>query len=257
MAGETDASDDTGNDQDKGDDLRISGVDPRSERSVQNAAVRWLAEHYGQLLQPQVVVYETEVTVAKPLKKKGYWGRVDGLVVARLSAEDLFVAAVEAKSRKTRGCLCPSYNERAFWRRMLLASLLAAGLAAIPGLMLDGALWPWLLPLGSGVLMLVWHGRKYEPPVNAVFQATTYPADEQWLAVSQDAINSLTNEMKDSLYDECRFDGVGLLVVSEASNVELIIEPVRRKKSREYESCLSMYSGDKANFIRSKLVDVM
>ena len=81
-----------------------------NEKTVQRAAVAWLLTSCVEELDVVSIIPALEVGVSK--KSKLGYGRADGLVVARLKNNSIFIAAIEAKSGKTRRNIQPNYRDK-------------------------------------------------------------------------------------------------------------------------------------------------
>ncbi|MEM8908937.1 MAG: hypothetical protein AAGD05_13910, partial [Bacteroidota bacterium] len=66
--------------------------------------------------------------------------------------------------------------------------------------------------------------------VDVIEQLKQYPANEQWLAFSKDSLNKLPRKKRHLLEWICRYEGIGVLVVSRFGRVRLWVKPKRRWK---------------------------
>lgn len=225
-----------------------------NEKYVQQAAVDWLTCHYKHRFGVRSVVPEMEVMVQA--KNKMGFGRADGLVASLLPNGIVFTAALEAKSARTLLNISPWYDDERWVIHVLIAGVFGLLSAGIVGWFLGT--WFWMLifsVLGffcaSFAYVLLTREHSRYRPIDVVQQVKRYPADEQWIAVSADAYNSLISEWREVLRAACSKEGIGLLLVRSAANIAPLEVPRIRKAPRGHSDFLACYS--RAKSVRQKL----
>ena len=204
-----------------------------SEATVQRHAQVFLERYYRRVSRGRRFFSQIEVTTKSRYGSK----RADGLLVFRRWLSGTYVVSMEAKSRKTLRAIRPETD----WRRWLRnCGLLAASTAAIITLFshffypLSGAL-QWLFPLNFGLLLgllygLISRSSYRHQMVRVVNQIGQYPANEQWLAFSDDSYRSLSEESRSALLEICRYRGIGVLLVRRGGRIEVVRKPLRTFK---------------------------
>jgi len=196
---------------------------------VQRAAVNWLASYYEDKVGVQAVRAETEVAVRADSKLGS--GRADGLVAALMADGSLYTATLEAKSTRTLRNFSLRYRDGQWLLHALVAGLVALLVAGSIGWLVGGTwLLRWALPIAAFVaatfayLFITAQHARYRL-IDVIRQVKRYPANEQWVAVSADAYNSLADDLQDALRSDCRREGIGLLQVRSATRVTQLEEP--------------------------------
>lgn len=217
-------------------------------------AIHQLASHYRHKFCAQTLVHETEVRVR--IGDELGFGRADGLVAVLLSDGTIFTASLEAKSSRTLFNLSPWYDDERWVLHILIAGGIGLLLAGIVGWFIGTWFWMLVFPIltffcVSFAYILLTHEHDRYQPIDVVRQVKRYPANEQWIAVSSDAYNSLDSKWREALCAACRREGIGLLRVQSAANISFLERPRLRKVPRGRADFLECYS--RSSNIRRKL----
>lgn len=180
--------------------------------------------------------------------KKKYGGkRADGLLAFSNWLSGVYVVSMEAKSYKTLPAIVPKRdNKLVIWNSFqagLLISILTGAFFAF--FKMDDGLLQFLLPiniLGVGALAYGFITRNHfsHKTVSVVKQIGQYPANEQWLAFSQDSLNSISQKKIGHLKTICRNRGIGILIVRPKGRVEVFLKA--KFKSKWFGNFLKYYS---------------
>ncbi len=204
-----------------------------SEQYVQERALKYLEKRYRRKRRSKALFAKMEVKTKKTYGSK----RADGLIAFRHFFWGVYVVSMEAKSYKTIASMRPYRSEK----RWLLASLrmgfytllLSGGIYAL--YRMDDGFVQYYLPLNLFLLGAVLYGllsrnSMRHKVVDVIDQLKQYPANEQWLAFSKDSVKRLPKKKKHLLEWMCRYEGIGILVVSRFGGVSSWVEPKRKWK---------------------------
>jgi len=225
-----------------------------TEKYVQKATLKRLATQYEQKHNIKAVVSETEVGVKK-VSKLGD-GRADGLIVAKRSDGVIYTVSLEAKSSKTIFNINPFYKDEKWLFHTVLAGVVGLILAGIIGWPSGNWFWMWVFPLIVFVIIcfvfvIITYDFSYYRPIDVISQIKRYPADEQWIAVSTDVYNQLSNEIRRSLHKDCQKQGIGLIRVSAGERIKFLEKAKPQKLPKGYEDFLECYAREDS--LRQKL----
>lgn len=207
------------------------------ERTVQEKAQKYLENYYQIKHNPKKIFSQLEART-----KKQYGGkRADGLLAFAKSKKKAYVVSMEAKSHKTLPALKP-YRVNKLWIRESIwwgvLSCLASGSMfmwwngtsiGITGL--ENFFIP-LIPFFIGFtahLLLMKNSYKFQE-MKVVHQVFQYPGNEQWLSLSQDALERIDPKLQKNLTKICEARGIGVLIVNEQLQVALVAKPEKRNK---------------------------
>ena len=166
--------------------------------------------------------------------------RADVLLAFRRARNRPYVVVVEAKSRNTIHQLRLRADPgRARWTGRLLSALLIAGLTAVLGyqwyfttintLVLLGLFVAGAVAITAAVTAL---NLRFARSIHAIEQLGRYPANESWIAVGEDTF--VRPEDYRSLLQQCRKNGVGLIVVDRRGRLSLRRWPRPRHVFNDY-----------------------
>ena len=170
-------------------------------------------------------------------KKKYGMKRADGLLAYKLSGKKAYVVSMEAKSHKTLPALKP-YRVDKVWIQDSLWKALCFTLAT--GVLFfawrgEGWLMRFFLPLGVMLSATLAHlaifrnSYKYQE-MKVIHQVFQYPANEQWLSLSEDSFDMIAEELRMNLFKICKARDIGVLMVDAGLNVNMIHPPKERKR---------------------------
>lgn len=170
-------------------------------------------------------------------KKKYGMKRADGLLAYKLNKRRAYVVSMEAKSHKTLPALRPYRVNKVWIRDSIWKGLLFTLATGVLFLIWrgDGWLMRFLLPLGVWVgatllhLLLFRKSYKYQE-MQVIHQVFQYPANEQWLSLSNDSFDMIKKDLRQNLFKICKARDIGVLMVDEKLNVDLIHEPKPRRR---------------------------
>lgn len=199
-----------------------------SERKVQVAAQELLRRRYEGRSWGKRIFSQLEVKT-----KRKYGGkRADGLLVFRHLLWGEFVVSMEAKSFKTLDAIRP-YKDHG---SLILGSLkwgmyacLASG-AAIAVVRHEAFFYKFWFPLmvflGAGLLYAFFTRNHISHQIsNVIEQIRQYPADHQWLAISQDSLDRLSKKKRHLLKWTCKYQGIGIIVVNKRERAKVWVLP--------------------------------
>lgn len=199
-----------------------------SEAYVQQHALRYLERRYCRFKRRQRYFSAIEVTTKK---RK----RADGLLVYKRWWGSAYVVSMEAKSFKTRPAIRPELDWRRWLRNCVLFFVCIALIIFLFGTYFyrSQGLFQWLVPLNFALFAAVGYGYFTRDSyrhlnVRVVAQLKQYPANEQWLAFSDDSFFSLRQKKQIALQRICRYRGIGLLLVGQNKRIDVLNEPLRR-----------------------------
>ena len=218
-----------------------------AETTVQQTAVDYLeTKYYDGKAKNRKIFAEIEVYTRKKYGGK----RADGLLAFKHWLWGTYVVSVEAKSYKTLGAIKPFRDNALLIRNCIKAGFI---FCVITGSFfalykMDDGFWQYLLPLNTFILGGLIYGfvtRKSHrhKVVNVIQQVKQYPANEQWLALSQDSLNAISIEKMKKLQTIAKNQGIGIIVVKKKQQAEVLLQPQMRWKW--YKDFLIYYSKEK------------
>jgi hypothetical protein len=199
------------------------------ERTVQEIALEHLRRRYHPQAHKGKMFSRIEVRT-----KKGK--RADGLLAYRRSLMGTYVVSMEAKSFKTLPAMQP-YRVQKLWMRNslwmgFLICVFTGGFYAF--FKMEDPIWSLAYPLAAFSVSALAYGyftrNSYRHKiVDVVQQVGQYPANEQWLAFSQDSLMSISDNKRKQLRTICKYQGIGIVVVHGAKGkVEEVVSPKMR-----------------------------
>lgn len=213
-----------------------------AERTVQQIALDNLKKYYARRARGRMFA-RMEVRTRKQYGGK----RADGLIAYKHWINGVETVSIEAKSSKTLPHVRPYFDARTMIRNCLwLATVvtLASGSFMFFFKMGDG-FWQFMVPLNVFFLTALgygatsWYSYKHRQ-VPVLDQLARYPANYQWLALSQDAFDGMQYHRARKLLQLCRLRGYGLILVRSKNQVKRRIKP--RRRYRLWGNHLKYYS---------------
>ncbi len=212
---------------------KTAGAKRLTELVVQQKAQAYL-ERYYQIKHGKRHLYSN---LEERTKKKFGMKRADGLLAYKLNRRRAYVVSMEAKSHKTLPALRPYRVNKVWirdsiWKGLLLT--LASGVLFFVWRQ-EGWLLRFLLPfgvwLGATLLHLLVFRNSYKyQEMSVIHQVFQYPANEQWLSLSMDSFDMIKKELRQNLFKICKARNIGVLMVDEQLNVDLIHPPKARRR---------------------------
>lgn len=194
-----------------------------AETTVQIKALEYLEARYRRKAKRGRIFAQPEVRTKRAHGSK----RADGLIAFRHWLWGVYVVSLEAKSSKTRPAITPRIDRKRYLFNTLRAALLITILSGTFFFLykLDDGFWQFILPgsvfLTAAVLYAILTRNHFgHRTLKVVEQIEQYPADERWLAFSEDAWGDFTAEQQQQLQKICRYHGIGLLLVGQGGRVE-------------------------------------
>lgn len=208
-----------------------------SEKFVQHKALNFLKRRYRLRARSRILA-KKEVSTLKKYGNK----RADGLLVFKHIFWGSYVVSMEAKSQKTLSAIKPAIIKgmrRRYSIKAGIALVLISG-SLLTIYKLNDGFWQFLTPILLFVIGYLTYHRFFKNSSRhqkaAVFkQLGQYPANEQWIAVSKDALKALSTKKKKALFSICRRKGVGLLVVNSLGFTFAKIRPTHKKYFTKFE----------------------
>jgi len=204
----------------------------QKESSVEEKTIEFLRQHYNKERKSNTKLY------CKPQMGTTNGKIADGFFCFSNSTQEYYVVSVEAKSYKTLQDLTPNWNIKLLDRN----ALISAGLFMFISVLLTWTLsWIWIVVsvLLSGFIGLIgyyFYSGFFEPEshkqTSVINQIGQYPANEQWLAISNDSWKLLTKQ--DSVFQfsndrvlkrACKKRGIGIIAVNFIGNAEVLLKP--------------------------------
>ena len=221
-----------------------------SEAYVQRHALAYLERRYCRFKRRQR--YFSAIEVATKKRK-----RADGLLVYKRWLGGPYVVSLEAKSHKTLPAIRPELDWRRWLRNCVLFFVCIGLITFLFGsyFYASRGLFRWLVPLNFALFITLGYGYFTRDSyrhlnVKVVRQLAQYPANEQWLAFSDDSFFSLRRKKQKALHRICRYRGIGLLLVGQKQQIHVLSTPLRRFRiGRDF---VRFYSREKE--IRQRLV---
>lgn len=207
-----------------------------SEKYVQHKALHFLKRRYRLRARSRILA-KKEVSTLKKYGRK----RADGLLIFKHLLWGSYIVSMEAKSQKTLAAIKPTIIKSSQRLHSIKAGL---SLVLITGSLLtiyklDDGFWQFLIPILLFILGYLAYSllaqNSYRHQKAAVFkQLGQYPANEQWIAVSKDALKALPKKKRKALLFICRHQGVGLVVVNSLGFAFAKIRPGKKRYFRKY-----------------------
>lgn len=223
------------------------------ERTVQRIAQDFLEERYRSKARRKRIFSDIEVRT-----KPDFGGnRADGLLAFRHWLWNRpYVVSMEAKSFKTLPAMQPEFRTGLFLVNCLRAGFIIFILTGGFFLYLRGMdTLQFSFPLtiiasGGAAYGLLTRNSFSHRVVDVIQQVKQYPANEYWLAFSDDSLASLSHEAYQQLLRICKTQGIGILEVQSGGEVDVLTRP--RKRWRWLGDYVTYYSLEKE--IRSVIV---
>jgi hypothetical protein len=208
------------------------------ELTVQNAAQAYLKQYY-KIKHNQSHIFSN---IEERTKKEYGMKRADGLLAYKLNDKRAYVISMEAKSHKTLPALRP-YRVNSIWVKDSIwkGFLFIIGTGIIFFIWKgDGAMQRLLLPLGAWVgaalvhLLAFQKSPKYQE-MEVIHQVFQYPANEQWLSLSEDSFEMIAPSLRMNLFKICKARNIGVLMVDPSKSVHMVHPAVgHRKWGKDY-----------------------
>lgn len=198
-----------------------------AEATVQVHAQEFLEKRFKRKARKGKLFSQLEVRT-----KRKYGGkRADGVLAFTHWLLGTYVISMEAKSFKTLPAIVPKLDAKIlFWNSLkagVLISILTGAFFAI--YKMEDGLMQFLLPLNTlavGAIlygMVTWNHFTHKT-VSVIKQIGQYPANEQWLAFSQDSLNAIPMNKVENLKTICKHRGIGVLIVKPKGKVEIFVK---------------------------------
>lgn len=208
------------------------------ERTVQNAAQAYLKQYY-KIKHNQSKIFSN---IEERTKKEYGMKRADGLLAYKLNKKKAYVISMEAKSHKTLPALRPYrvnslWVKDSFWKGFLFIVVTGIIFFIWKG---SGITERLLLPFGSWLgaallhLIIFQKSAKYQE-MEVIHQVFQYPANEQWLSLSEDSFEMIDPSLRMNLFKICKARDIGVLMVDAGKNIHMV-HPAkgRRKWGKDY-----------------------
>lgn len=203
------------------------------EITVQKRAQAYLEQYY-KIKHGQRNLYSN---IEERTKKKYGMKRADGLLAYKQNSSRAYVVSMEAKSHKTLPALKPYrvnkvWIKDSIWKAFLFT--LATGIFFLTWRG-DGWLERALLPLGVWFgatllhLLIFRNSYKYQE-MAVIHQVFQYPANEQWLSLSEDSFEMIHPSLQANLFKICKARDIGVLLVDPKKNVNMIHAPKSHRR---------------------------
>ncbi len=204
-----------------------------SEKIVQEKALKYLRKRYRIEARRGRIFAKAEVRTRKEYGGK----RADGLLAYRSWLGRMRVISMEAKSHKTLAAIRLQRKDRKLiWKSILMGLFVCLGSGAFVFLFkMEDEYLRYAVPLNimvaSALLYgyLTRHQSQYQF-ANVLDQLEQYPANQQWLAFSQDSLDDLPEKERKNLRKICRRRGFGILIVSTQGKVKRLLKPAFQRK---------------------------
>lgn len=223
------------------------------ERTVQEIAQDYLRDKYRRKARHRRIYSDIEVRTKPKFGSK----RADGFLAFQHWLMGTYVVSMEAKSYKTLPAMTPKIEPRLFLFNCLRAGFIITMLTGTLFVFLKGSATGTELYLPVGVLVsggffygILTRKSFSHKVVDVIQQVKQYPANEYWLAFSEDSLDSLRDERVNHLVEISRNLGIGILIVKPGGQVE---ERLRaRRHWKWFGDYLKFYSVEQQ--VREKLV---
>ncbi|MBX3050671.1 MAG: hypothetical protein KF753_04295 [Caldilineaceae bacterium] len=216
-----------------------------NEKYVQETANAWLLRELSNQTDVCAATCRAEVRLNPSIVK--YFGRADGLVAILKQSGEIYTASLEAKSSRTWKSISASYSDRKWAFHILTVGILCLILGIYLGTLIDNTLWFWVLAIaipliGMFVYTLITAENKAYRTTGVIDQIRKYPANEQWIALSTDLFNRLSDGNRQLLLKDCRAYNIGILCVSPGRKVRCVFQPLRKTTIGLSENHLASYA---------------
>ncbi len=225
-----------------------------AEVIVQQEALDWMERHYREDCQYPFVSSEKEVST-KPTFWKGR-GRADGLLILSNDNQNIYVASMEAKSRKTLRQIIEGYDDgRWFLHALLVGIALSLGIIYFTR-MITFPILRWFVPFvvfvsATAFFLRVTANAEYYRFPYAYQQLLRYPANFQWLSFCVDIFLELDESDRERLLRIAKSRKLGLLTVKERGTVYPLVHARRKRTPVRYESFLDAYTNGEVFLARA------
>lgn len=201
------------------------------ESTVQRVAQDYLTNRYRKWSRNRRLFSQIEVRTKKQYGNK----RADGLLAFKHWFLGTYVVSMEAKSYKTLPAIKPKFDSRHYIQNCLLSGFIICILsgAFFAFYKLDDAFMRLFIPISGFAVGTILYGiitlNDFSHKVIAVVkQIGQYPANEQWLAFSQDSLNSISDKKQKDMLRICKSRGIGVLIVQQKGRVVIKNKPKSR-----------------------------
>jgi len=202
-----------------------------TEQVVQSCAQSFLEKRYRNKAWGKRLFSQLEVRTRKQYGSK----RADGLLAFKHFIFGTYVVSMEAKSYKTLRAIKPWRDHgkillNSFQAGILLSMVTGTGLLIYK---LDDGYYQFLLPLsvflfGASLYALITWRSVRHLVADVLSQIKQYPANEQWLAVSRDSLEQMSENKSKLLIQLCKNEGIGVLQVGGRRKVTVLTKPRRK-----------------------------
>lgn len=196
-----------------------------TEKFVQKTAIEYLKEYYAEKYQTEKIFGRDEVRTSDAYHNK----RADGLICFNSNKQIEHTISIEAKSHRTLGSLLTYWNDEKLGLHTLISSI-PLGLLTIAFTHDLAWYWIFLITLLSIVILFLviiaiigFMEPNHYKLINVVNQVHQYPANEKWIAISQDSLNLAKKKSnpefhKNSDYHNfiqvCKNQNIGIIVIT-------------------------------------------
>lgn len=204
-----------------------------SELVVQKKAQAYLEQYY-RIKHGKAPLYSN---IEERTKRAYGMKRADGLLAYKLNNKRAYVISMEAKSHKTLPALRPYrvnklWIKDSIWKGLLFTIVTGVLFLVWRG---DGWLMRFALPMGvwlaATLIHLVLFRKSYKyQEMEVIHQVFQYPANEQWLSLSEDSFDMIHQEVRHNLFKICKARHIGVLMVDANEQVSLVHEPKPRRR---------------------------
>jgi len=200
-----------------------------SERKVQNVSLDHLKKYY-KFKHNERRIYNN---IEERTKKEYGMKRADGLLAYKLNKKKAYVISMEAKSHKTLPALKPYrvnnlWLKDGLWKGLLFTIITGVIFFVWKG---DGVLERLVFPLGVWIgatllhMLIFQRSYKYQE-MEVIHQVFQYPANEQWLALSDDSFEMIDPALRMNLFKICKARDIGVIMVDRRKRAK-VIHPAR------------------------------
>ncbi len=202
-----------------------------SEKFVQKKALSFLKRRYRLRSRSRISARMEVNTLLKYGRK-----RADGLLTFKHILWGSYVVSMEAKSQKTLSAIRPASAKNiqrqnsikmGFYLVLITGSLLTI-------YKIEDGFWQYLIPFlifvfGTAIYYRLTQNSTRHQQAAVFKQLGQYPANEQWIAVSKDALKALPVKKKKAFLAICKRKGVGLIIVNSIGFAFAKISPGKKR----------------------------
>lgn len=201
-----------------------------TEKFVQKTAIEYLKQYYAEKYRTPKIFGRDEVRTNSEYNKK----RADGVICFNSSKQVEHTVSIEAKSHRTLGSLLTYWNDERFVLHALISSI-PLGLLTI--IFTRDLAWYWifLIALVSIIItflviavLISFVEPDHYKLINVVSQVHQYPANEKWIAISQDSLNLAKKKSNAEFHQNSDYDN--FLQVCKKQNIGIIVITRRTRK---------------------------